>query len=329
MRQARLVGLLAHGPVVLEVVAAPFRELADVLHVEHVLLDAPACFARRVAVPFAVGRVGRTARQVLVRRPPRRRVDAGLQALGVHLVEEALHVAELRVGLEGVAHAAALALPAVVEVAVGVTVVDESLVNERSERFAHIRLVHHRPAAESAERVESHRRRERDEVAHDEPEPLGRRALRVPRRELDHVRAARRGGTAENAFRGVERNARRQTLRLQRERTCSRDRQAVDNRRTGPHAVDRRPVDARRLPGCRRARADGHNSHDPCPVHHTRSFCRLTEEVLSETSSTSSGEIATSTAEPRISTLRQIVAFAPSRLTYPSVPRIGPYFTRT
>ena len=47
------------------------------------------------------------------------------------------------------------------------------------------------------------------------------------------------------------------------------------------------------------------------------------------TSSTSSGETETSTAVPSAATLRTIVAFAPSRLTYPSVPCIGPYFTRT
>ena len=75
-----------------------------------------------------------------------------------------------------------------------------------------------------------------------------------------------------------------------------------------------------------------------CSMGHTRiiaktdpachpAFCAM--GVGESTFSTSSGEIDTSTAVPRISTFMQIVAFAPLRLMYPSVPRMGPNFTRT
>ena len=40
--------------------------------------------------------------------------------------------------------------------------------------------------------------------------------------------------------------------------------------------------------------------------------------------SISEGDMATSTAAPRISTFRHNFAYGPSRLTYPSVPRMGP-----
>ena len=182
------------------------------------------------------------------------------------VVGEALHVRERTVGVDlpcciaggadhvlapaevPLAHLHAFAarvvhLPPVVKVDVGPAVVCEAGILHRLRRG--LRLLGRESVAERVPAVPSHRRRERDCVAHREADRASRPALRVRRRHLDVVVSwLGRRDAAQDALR-VERHAVRQTLRRERDRTFAGRRHAEDDLVARPHAPDVRAVDAR------------------------------------------------------------------------------------
>ena len=95
-----------------------------------IAVEVAGAFGHRRHGPDGSGAGGGAAGEAGVAGDPRRRVDAGLQAQGVDVVAQALHVGEFFVRLQCVIGTAAVALPGVVDVDVGPAVLDQAAFGE-------------------------------------------------------------------------------------------------------------------------------------------------------------------------------------------------------
>ena len=231
-------------PVVFEIIETPFAKLRGIGHGKRVFADALVGFIIFEMRPTALGIVAGTSLETGKRGDPRTGIQAGLEAERMNLIAQRLHVGEAFVGLEGKIFAGAFSLPGVVNVDVGPAVVDEAGIDQGPRRAQDLLLVH-RPGP-AIPTVPTHRRRERDFFARDNPEILFIRALRVFGAQ-DHFVFAPLGERAGDASRdGVNGKPAGEFLDAEGHGPVAGGRDGIKERRIRADAEDVRAVDARR-----------------------------------------------------------------------------------
>ena len=169
------VGQVVGIPVVFQIIESPGRPLAGVVGGERILAVPPALVIGLFLRPGPAGIVAGTARELGIGGDPGRRIDSRLQAHGVDLVAQPLHIGELLVGLDGVERAAAPALPGIVDIDVGPAVIDQPRVDHRPGRTKHFVLID--GLGPAVPTVPAQRRREANLLANDDAKGfLGRAA---------------------------------------------------------------------------------------------------------------------------------------------------------
>ena len=256
---------IIHVPVVFEVIDTPFRPLLRIVPREGIRPEiperiafelAPVQFPDRVDDAFLDPPVGSlrilagTPDVTGIGRHPRAGVDAELEAVLMQEIAEGLHVRELAVRLDALVFSAAEALPAVVDVDIGPSIVGQALLEHRLRR-AHDLFLTDR-VAPAVPGIPPHGRGQGDLVADNDAEfPLAA-AMAVLRTERNLVSSSFLGGSADDAGFLIEFQALRKTFGREGDRPLAGRRNPVKEVRTGTGAVNLRAVDARGHGGCRR-----------------------------------------------------------------------------
>ena len=230
-------------PVVFEIIKTPFAKLRGVGRGKRVFAHALVGFIFFETRPAAPWIVAGTSRETGKRGDPRTGIQAGLEAERMDLVAQRLHICEAFVGLEGEILAGAFALPGVVNVDVGPAVIDEAGIDQSPRRAQNLILVHR--SGPAIPTVPTHRRREYDFFADDNPEILFIRALRVFGAQ-DHLVFARLGeGTGDASRDGIYGKSAGKFLDAECHGPVAGGRDGVKERRIRADAEDVRAVDVR------------------------------------------------------------------------------------
>ena len=189
------------------------------------------------------------------RRRPRRSVDARLEALGVDVVGEGLHVGETLVGVDHALRVARLAAerwvggarlhrPAIINVHVLVAVIHHAAADHRVGGGAHDLVGH--VALPHIPTVPAHVRRQGQRLAAHDLELALRLAELVGGPERHDVCAGLLDPALDLAGLGIHRQALRQMVHGKGHRAVARRRNREQERMPRMHAEDARAVDARR-----------------------------------------------------------------------------------
>ena len=249
---------IVHIPVVFKVVDTPVRPLLRIVPCKGIRPEIPEGIAFELAAvqfpdriddsffnpPVGSLRVVAGTPDVTgIGRHPRAGIDAELEAVLMQEVTEGLHVREFAVRLDALVLPAAEALPAVVDVDIGPSIVGQALFEHRLRRAHDLFLAD--GIAPAVPGIPAERRGECDLVADDDAEIPLAAAMAVLRPEGNLVSPSFLGGSADNAGFLIEFQAFWKAFGREGEGAFAGRRDAVKEVRAGAGAVNRRTVNAR------------------------------------------------------------------------------------